>query len=93
MAGERIRAPIDTMFPLLIGVRPRPSPVANVQEDESHAARPLPHHSYDSRNDLETIWRAQEILRDADRLAAAKTEAARQSDSYNRLARLKGKII
>lgn len=49
--------------------------------------------SWMARNDLETIQRAHEIIKDTNRFRAAKAEAEKQKKSLDRIARLDGKKL
>lgn len=46
-----------------------------------------------ARDDLHTIQRAHEIVGDTKRLSAARSEAKRQRESLDRIARLEGKKL
>lgn len=48
---------------------------------------------YRAQDDLRTIERAQEVVGDSKRLAAAKAEAKRQKESLDRIARLQDKKL
>jgi hypothetical protein len=49
--------------------------------------------SWRARDDLSTIQRAHEIVADTKRFGAAKSEAKRQKESLDRIARLEGKKL
>lgn len=49
--------------------------------------------SWRARDDLSTIQRAHEIVADTKRFGAAKSEARRQRESLERIARLEGKKL
>jgi hypothetical protein len=46
-----------------------------------------------ARNDLDTLSRMQEIVKDSGRFRAAKSEAKRQQESLSRISRLEGKKL
>lgn len=46
-----------------------------------------------ARDDLSTIQRAHEVVKDTSRFSAAKAEAKRQQDSLARITRLEGKKL
>lgn len=49
--------------------------------------------SWRARDDLSTIQRAHEVVKDSGRFSAAKAEAKRQRESLDRIARLEGKKL
>lgn len=49
--------------------------------------------SWRARDDLSTVQRAHEIVKDTTRFSAAKAEAKRQRESLDRIARLEGKKL
>lgn len=49
--------------------------------------------SWRARDDLSTIQRAHEVVKDSSRFSAAKAEAKRQRESLDRIARLEGKKL
>jgi len=49
--------------------------------------------SWRARDDLSTVQRAHEIVKDTARFSAAKAEAKRQRESLDRIARLEGKKL
>lgn len=46
-----------------------------------------------AEDDLRTVQRAHEVIADSKRFSAAKSEAKRQKDSLDRIARLDGKKL
>jgi len=62
------------------------------QLDEA-AAMPVADDRWRARDDLHTIERAHEVVSDSSRLKAAKSEAKRQKESLDRIARLEGKKL
>lgn len=49
--------------------------------------------SWRARDDLSTVQRAHEVVKDSARFSAAKAEAKRQRESLDRIARLEGKKL
>jgi hypothetical protein len=58
------------------------------------ASSPFPSDdAWRARDDLRTIQQAHEVIRDSSRFKAAKSEAKRQKESLDRIARLEGKRL
>ena len=57
------------------------------------ACGPTVDKEWQARNDLDTISRAHEIIKDTARFKSAKAEAKRQSESLARIQRLEGKKL
>ena len=49
--------------------------------------------NWQARNDLDTLSRAQEIVKDTTRFKQAKAEAKKQQESLARIGRLEGKTL
>lgn len=56
-------------------------------------AAPSVDKDWQARSDLDTLSRAQEIIKSSPRFTAAKSEAKRQTESLKRIARLEGKRL
>jgi hypothetical protein len=57
------------------------------------ATMPAMDDNWRARNDLDTLSRAQEVIKDSSRFRAVKSEAKRQQESLARISRLEGKKL
>jgi len=67
--------------------------MAKKRKKQAETCAPTMDKDWQARNDLDTISRAHEIIKDTGRFKSAKAEAKRQSESLARIQRLEGKKL